>query len=426
MRRIGLVPILLAALNGNAEARTSIVVIDKSDRERVFRELVTTATSLASGDQLLIYSARPFARLAEITPNTDTSLNAARIKARLAQQFASVRAFLLAPAEPASATGDNARLVITDVMEELGRNVIPSLPDRRADIALIGTLNAVDGRDTAFAMANRFYPSEGLTAQARTQNPFGTAGVNKRLANSSVYFCYPGGEAEFATPQHEALVVRYWSLWVAAQSGRSAGFSKDLGVCFARFRSGDTTGQPVYQASTGSKPEMLRAAAPISALPATYVTPGDYFLRDDAIISSTPPARTKGPLWIGIKWSQPCDLDLYARGSTAAKWLYFGNARTDEGLYNKDFRNGTGEDQFEYIEFSADIDLTQVQVAINLYAGELPAPPEGRIRIWFDQKIFEGSFKLEARSGNHGAGPNIAPPYWISVDLRKIMGLPAS
>src|SRR5262249_50101385 len=143
----------------------------------------------------------------------------------------------------------------------------------------------------------------------------------------------------------------------------------------------------------------------------------------DAPISHTPPSVSIGIAWIGLKWAVPCDIDLYSRASASSEWMFFAHVRTDDGFFNKDEREGT-EGRFEFVEFTRAIDLSKAEVAINLYAADLPAAPEGVIRIWFAGAIYEAPFKLGARTGNRGALP-MSGPYWLRIDLRKVVGLPA-
>ena len=171
------------------------------------------------------------------------------------------------------------------------------------------------------------------------------------------------------------------------QQGRVGAIFKDLAICFNKFRSGDTSAQSTYRLVPDAKPEMLRARAAVPlGLPANSAQPGEYFLRDNISISKTPPVTTTGIAWLRIKWSADCDIDLYARSNAGADWLYFGNARTRDGFFNRDFQTATGPAQWEFIEFRP-IDLTKVNVAINLYAGDLPAPPEGLLRVWFNGNV---------------------------------------
>jgi hypothetical protein len=316
--------------------------------------------------------------------------------------------------------------MIPELLDEIGRNIIPSLPEKRAEVLLIGSFLYYDGRDARWSMTDRFYPSDGLLRAPRAQAPFGVAGARDRLAGMTIHFCGANGAAAFASAEHEELVRRFWSLWVVEQSGQIGTFSYDLATCFRRFGTGETSGQTSYTVSTDAKPEMLRVRAPIpAAVPASMARPGEYFLREDVPISRTPPNTSTGVAWIGIKWGAPCDLDLYARPDGASPWLFYGQVRSADGYFNKDYLSAPGDKQFEYIEFTRPVDLNRVEVAVNLYSGDLPAGPEGIVRVWFNGQVYEAPFKLAAKSGSRGALP-MSGPYWLRLDLRKVVGLAPS
>jgi hypothetical protein len=409
-----------------AFAKTRIIVLppDAPNGAELLGQIAESVMRLPSGDRLLVYSARPVSQIAEIERPADPTMNKARMNAALAAQFKPIKDYLTAL--PASSSGEPpGNLMIPSLMEELGRNRLAGLPDKQADLLLVGSLLHWDRRDGRSAMTDRYVPSDATLRALRTEWPFSIVGAQERLKGVTVHFCSLGGENEFESEEHAERVRRFWSLWTTGQGGRVGTFSSDLATCFRRFNAGDASGQPVYQPSPGGKAEMLRVPAHVPAtLPASFETPGQYFLREDMPISRTPPAVSKGIAWVGIKWNAACDLDLYARGDASQTWLYFGSTRTPEGYFNKDFRSGTGDGQYEYVEFTRDIDLAKAEVAINLYSCDAPAPPEGAIRIWFAAKVYEAPFKLTVKSGNKGAPP-MSGPYWLRIDPRKVVGLTA-
>jgi hypothetical protein len=405
-----------------ALAKTRIIVLPADAAgvsAALLKHIAESVISLPPGDQLLVYAARQVSQLAAITRPSEPGMNRARANAALATQFKPVKDFLTVAS---AASGEpSGNLLIPSVIEELSRNLVASLPDKKADILLVGSLLYIDRRDGRSAMTDRYVPSDGTLRAPRTEWIFSTVGAEGRLAGVTLHFCVPNAAAEFESEEHEFRATRFWSLWAASQGGRVGTFSHDLATCFRRFNAGEAWGQPVYQLSRDTKPEMLRVPARVPAtLPPSFDNPGQYFLRDDMPLSRTPPATSKGIAWVGLKWNL-CDIDLYARADPSSPWLYFGNSRTAEGYFNKDFQNGTGEGQFEYVEFVREIELGKAEAAINLYACDAAAPPEGVVRIWFAGKVYEAPFKLTAKSGNRGAMP-IGGLYWLRIDLRKVVG----
>jgi hypothetical protein len=420
---------LSIALVRPVDAKSRIVVLPPDyagAREELMQHLADEVTALAPGDQMILFAARPFRQLALIAiPDSPNAQNRAWVKRRLGEQFGPVLRYIATL--PGGTSGDPpGNLMIPTVLDEIGRNVIPGLPGKSADVLLIGSHIYHDRRDSRWSMTDRFFPSDGLLRVPRTEAPFGIAGAERRLEGATLHFCWPGGQDEFATAEHEERMRRWWSMWTTGQSGRVGTFSYELATCFRRFHTGETSGQTAYKASPDAKPEMLRVRAPVpAALPASFATPGEWFMRDDVPISRTPPTTSTGIAWIGLKWSAPCDIDLYARPEGASQWLFFGRVRTPDGFFSKDWLSATGEKQFEYVEFIRPIDLGRAEVAINFYSGNLPAGPEGVIRVWFGGQVYEAAFKFAARSGNGGRLP-ISGPHWLRIDLREVVGLSPS
>lgn len=417
---------LLCLLVAQSHARTLIVVLPPDtarDKREEFNALASALAAIKRGDQIVFYSARG-EQLATIRPSEDPrTSNPAWAKRKLAEQFAPVlRTLAMLPAMPDPGNiPDN--IMIPDVLNEIGRNVVPALPDKKADVLVLGGWLYFDPRDGRFAMTNRFYPSDAHIKAAAADSPFGTNGLANRLSGATIHYCWPGGQDAFATKAHEESVRRFWSLWTRAQDGTVGTFSYDLTTCLKRALANDSSGQATYTLGAESKLEMLRARPPLAAtVPASMAQPGEYFLRDDIPLSHTPPSTTLGVAWIGIKWTAPCDLDLYTRGDTKSPWLFYGSTRTDEGLFNKDFTSATGDKQFEFVEYTRAIDLSMTEIAINLYAGDLPTPPEGVVRVWFGGKVYEAPFKIAATRGNRGAMP-ISGGNWLKIDPRKVVGL---
>ncbi len=433
MNRIGAAILLtflsLASLPA-AHAKTFVVVLPASypgPREALAREFADFVGAMTPADRLFVYDASGPSTITTIRiPDDPRSESPAWRRKKLAEQAAPLVRHLQTMRATGSAGTVPGNLMIPSVVDEIARNVIPSVPDKAIELLLIGSWFHSDPRDGRFAMSDRFFPSDGHIAASAADTPFGLAGKGSRLTGSGLHFCWPQGQTEFATHEHEEAVRRWWTLWTQAQGGRVGGLSFDLPTCFRLFRNGTGGASPEYRIAKESKVEMRRARPPIApALPASFERPGEYFLRDDAPISRTPPPTSRGLAWVGLRWDANCDIDLYARSDASQPWLFFGNVRSADGLFNKDFLVGTGSRQFEFVEMNREIDLGKAEVAINLFAGELPAPPEGVIRVWFGGQVYEAPFKLAATRGNHGGLP-MAGAHWLKIDLRKVVGLPAS
>jgi len=167
---------------------------------------------------------------------------------------------------------------------------------------------------------------------------------------------------------------------------------------------------------------MLRVPASMAAtLPTSLDQPGQWFMRDDVPIATTPPTSAKGILWAGARWTGGCDVDLYGRSEPTSSWLYYGSSRTADGMFNKDFTSGPG-DQYEFIEFTREVEVGKVELLLNLYACDAASPPEAALRVWIGGKVFQAPIRFGAKTGNRGAQP-MSGPHWVRVDLRKVLGL---
>jgi hypothetical protein len=253
----------LAILVAPVLAKTGIVVLPPdypAGKEVLIQQFAEAITSSAPGDRILVYAARPLTLLATIGIPTDPKINAARARPMLAAQFAPVKEYL--SKLPERTNGEPpGNVTLPAVLDEVGRNIIPSLPEKRADVLLIGTMIYYDRRDARWPMTERFYPSDGLLKSSPTEVPYGIAGAQSRLAGATLHVCWPNASAEFASAEHEQLVRRFWTLWTVGQSGRIGTITSDVPTCWRRFLAGETSGQTAYIAAANSKPEMLRARA---------------------------------------------------------------------------------------------------------------------------------------------------------------------
>jgi hypothetical protein len=409
-----------------ASSKTRMIVLAPDatpSKDALFKEIVETVAALTPGERLLVYSARPVGQIASIEfPNT-AGMTQARINAALAAQLRPLKAYLAAP--PTTAAPElPGQLGLPSLFDELGRNVLPALPDQDVHVALVGSLLHLDPRDgRSMMLGTRLVPSDGVLRAPRSEWIFSVAGAQTRLSQKTVHFCTPNAASEYESASHEDAVRRFWSLWVSAQGGRVGTTTSDLRTCFARFRAQEASGQPSYQLHATAKPEMLRIPAPIPAvLPQSFDRPGEYFLHPDMPIATTPPLAQKGVAWIGIRWQAPCDLDLHTRATPNSPWLNFSSVRTSEGAFAKDYVTATGDSQFEYVSYTVDVDLNSVEAQVNLYSCDGSVQPEGMVRVWFAGKVYQAPFKLGAKTGNQGARP-MAAPYWARLDLRKVVGL---
>lgn len=132
-----------------------------------------------------------------------------------------------------------------------------------------------------------------------------------------------------------------------------------------------------------------------------------------------------GKTGIGIMWdAEGVDLDLYVKAHTSASELFYRQTITREGRYFFDYRNRNSNLDYEYVELRNPVDLVRLQVWVNYYKGNAPAP-KGKVCLHYGAKTYHGTFSISASRGNHGGDANgrASSPYWSEIPLRKIMGL---
>ena len=119
-------------------------------------------------------------------------------------------------------------------------------------------------------------------------------------------------------------------------------------------------------------------------------------------VQSTKKARN---VEVSITWDcRDCDLDLYARPSPRAATLYYRHTESNEGKYIKDFRGSPRlSNSYETIVFHKPIDLGQLVLAVNFFAGKVPSRVNGEFRISLGNKTFGQKFQIKATRGNKGA-----------------------
>jgi len=77
-----------------------------------------------------------------------------------------------------------------------------------------------------------------------------------------------------------------------------------------------------------------------------------------------PPAESRAPMKIGIRWRENLDLDLYASPHPGAETLFFQHTRSPEGYYYKDHRSSPGR-EYEFIEFEVPVAVREVEAFVN-------------------------------------------------------------
>ena len=81
------------------------------------------------------------------------------------------------------------------------------------------------------------------------------------------------------------------------------------------------------------------------------------------------------------------------------------------------------EREYEFIEFEKPVDVFRVDASINFYAGNIPNPPTGEVRLEFEGRIYSAPFALVATRGNKGRAGSGQRDFWVRLDVLNILGL---
>ena len=424
--------LILAALLWSAGLGASEYIVGlpgafPGDRDALYESLGRFILfDMEPGDSLLLYDGHGLRQLGEVAIPAKSAYRHARVRKR---QYLPVLRALKAHLAALPAEGES--LDALRFLDHLALNVAgPRSDENPVHVLLIGAAEHHDARTPRFDMgqARALFPSDGHLRAGLSESVYSVRDKAGRLAGYEIHWLHTTSPGDWENDLYEARVARFWALYVQLQGGRLLTFTSDMGMAFERLRQRDLPPPPSYAFDhTAYKVEMLRAER--GAVATGPLSEGDAFLHDDVSIATAPPPRSTGYLKVGIRWAcARCDIDLYARNGKKAEFLYFGNVETPQGRYNKDFQTSPDTTNgLEYIEFTAPVDLHDVEVLINYYAGgPIAGGPKGTVRAFFDGRVYEAPFRIAAPEGNGGKARDraLTSAHWDVIDLPAVLGLP--
>jgi hypothetical protein len=400
---------------------------------------------LHPGDSLSVYDAPKRVEIATITlPDREAFERPAVRIQQFSGELIKIRRFLEARcrAQPEGA-GPANNLFFPQFLDDIARDRTEALPRGSASLLVVGSALYNDPGDPGISMLGGHYPSDSHLTAAPSASVFSTADKREALAGVDVHYCFT--DKSWFSDTYPKAVLRWWSLYVGSQQGLLATFTGDVATCFDRFEHSVTAGASVFKAETGgSELKMLIAQrAPIirqTIVPTPAASAPNPAENHQEVSRATPPADAalfdphatishealqarRGLAKIGISWTCPVDLDLYARGSSQNSFLYYRHPDSPEGHFPHDYTNAPGGTAFEYVEFTHPIDLSTMEAFVNFYGGSCPVGPSGIVRLWFDNRIYEGHFALAATEGNHGdlLSGRMTGPDWTAIDVKSLL-----
>ncbi|NHK29403.1 hypothetical protein FF098_015920 [Parvularcula flava] len=315
-------------------------------------------------------------------------------KAKLNRNAACVRSLLLF-AENAIGSLDAGTIDLPEFLRLLARNASGAPVET---IVIFGSPIFSDPLSPSLSMAGGRVPSDGHISTLRPNSSYSLSGFGKTLDGVAIHFSSEG-YSWIVNDEHEYLTRRFWSLSANALGAELVTFHSDRDQVIQRVESNVRQPAERYAVSDSDKLEMIQVR--IDNGP--YIPIYDRELsRENLSATALADARK---VELGIRWDCPsCDIDLYARAFGGADILFFGQTRTREGIFHKDFVQGRDlMNGLETISFSAPIDLNDLLIAANFYAGDAPQGISGEIRLAVDGQTYAGEFEILAKQGNRGA-----------------------
>lgn len=298
--------------------------------------------------------------------------------------------------------------------------------DRYKSILVAGSPIYHDPLEPRFTMRAARVPSHAHITATRQASPYSVAGYGGLLPDTPVHLVSPSADWKL-NDGHGAMVRCFWTLHTETMGGRLASFGSDLKLALQRVGSGTVGASPACERDSSDKLEMMPVRIERFAGPSLY----------DREVSEDAPApelvRTAQNVQVGIRWQdcEACDLDIYVRPYNGAEVLYFGHTHSREGAFYKDFRSApTAAAGLESVSFREPVDLGKLLVAVNLYSGNAPQGVNGEVRIAIGAETYAAPFRIEAQTGNRGAGAQdllnagtVPNEQWAIIDPMKVLGL---
>lgn len=320
-------------------------------------------------------------------------------KARLAVNRSAVAA-LLRFSGSATPPGGAGKPTVTGALRlpHLLRYIAANFPSAdRQDVVILGSPLYEDLDTPALSMTQERFPGDGHLFSAPSTTPYGASGNSELLTNMWIHIGY-GDNGMTGSDRHDEYILRYWTLFIEQQGGTLSSFVGNLPTLFRGIKRNAAPLKHDFSPERSDKLEMIRLA-PVEVKESIFERP----------VTAAPlpaaKARRAERVQVGLSWDCACDLDLYAQAYPGATLLYYAQTTSPQGRYWKDYthspKSSNGQ---EVIAFGVPLDLRSLRLAVNVYSGSAPDGIEGEIRISIDGATYARAFRLEATTGNGGAG----------------------
>ncbi len=323
---------------------------------------------------------------------------------------------------PDLASGIKASVKIPQFLTFLAQNYAP-LTD--TDIVILGSPIYMDLQTPSWDMRGGKFAGDGHFSAQADKSVFSTVGKETSLQGARIHILYSSKDWEISD-SYRHYITRMWTLYIEAQGGELSGFTDDASTLWMRVRNSAGALPHTFKREYTDKLETFEMAPDQRKRTSIH----------ERELSTTPPSKSAmniaDEVEIGISWTcDVCDLDIYVRPNHVADVLYFGNTKTAEGLYHKDFVNSPQAVKgYETVTFKHAVDLRDTFIAINWYGGHSHSGVSGEIRLAIGDKTYGLPFHIRGENGNAalerdsvlntGKATN---DNWVVIQPKKILGL---
>lgn len=305
---------------------------------------------------------------------------------------------------------------------------VATLPNSHLDtrVLLIGTPLYADLVRPESSMDEGLVPTIGHLCVEQQESPFSLASLGKRLAGYKFYIL-DSEQVQYKGREHRQAVRDFWKTMIEQAGGIWIAQTNDKDSFLKRIWDRQTAPPAKTKVDCGiEKAEWVLYPRPPKRLP--WLDP--FFPDVKPFVRAEPPI---GYVKVGMVWQcRTCDFDLHGRPRSDTPFLYFGRARTPDGVFYKDYvtdpRIPYG---LEYIEFANPVDLRQLEVLANFFGGTASVgDARFTFRLWFEPssktgkgEVIERTFEFEAQRGNRGEHPmEWDSLHWIRINTLDLIG----
>lgn len=323
---------------------------------------------------------------------------------------------------PDLAGGIKASVKIPQFLTFLAQNYAP-LTD--TDIVILGSPIYMDLQTPSWDMRGGKFAGDGHFSAQADKSVFSTVGKETFLQGARIHILYPSKDWEI-NDSYRHYITRMWTLYIEAQGGALSSFTDDAPTFWMRVRNSAGALPHTFKREYTDKLETFEMAPEQRKRTSIH----------ERELSTTPPSKSAmniaDEVEIGISWTcDVCDLDIYVRPNHVADVLYFGNTKTAEGLYHKDFVNSPQAVKgYETVTFKHAVDLRDTFIAINWYGGHSHSGVRGEIRLAIGDKTYGLPFHIKGEKGNAALERDsvlntgkAANDNWVVIQPKKILGL---